>query len=146
MHDIRITDVAGSFPIDSEAVARWAGAVLDGEAQPGTALSITFLDVDAMHRLNREALRRDHATDVIAFRLEHPSGLVGDVYVCPEVARQNAAAGAVPLMEEVVRLVVHGVLHVLGHAHPEPPADRVASSMWRIQERYVRLLGDVAPA
>ena len=146
MHDIRVTDVAGVFPIDIEAVARWASTVLDGEVQACAALSITFLDVDAMRRLNREALRRDGATDVIAFRLEHPSGLAGDVYVCPEVARQNAAAGDVPLTEEVVRLVVHGVLHVLGHDHPEEPADRVASSMWRIQERYVRLLGDVAAA
>lgn len=144
MHDIRVTDAAGSLPFDVRDVVRLAGAVLDGEAQRDAALSITFLDADGMHRLNRETLGHDQPTDVIAFRLEHPSGLAGDVYVCPAVAKENAAATGVPLAEELIRLLVHGVLHVLGHEHPDDPADRVTSSMWRTQERYVRLLGDVA--
>jgi probable rRNA maturation factor len=146
MHDVRVTDAAGSFPLDADDVASWAGAVLEGETEEEATLSITFVDTDAMRRLNREALGRDRPTDVIAFRLEDPSGLVGDVYVCPAVAGENATAAGVATAEELVRLVVHGVLHVLGHDHPEEPGDRVVSSMWRLQERYVRVLADAAPA
>lgn len=140
MHDIRFADLDGSIPLDSEEVVSWAGAVLDAESSDTTAVSITFLDPDGMRRLNRESLGRDRVTDVIAFRLEHPTGLVGDVYVCPQVAREQAVGAAVPVRHELIRLVVHGVLHVLGHEHPDDPSARIASAMWERQEGYVRTL------
>jgi probable rRNA maturation factor len=64
---------------------------------------------------------------------------VGDVYVCPWVAAREAKARRVPLRQELVRLVVHGTLHVLGWDHPEDDT-RVRSPMWRRQERYVERL------
>lgn len=90
-----------------------------------------------MRRLNREYLGHDHPTDVISFALPAPGGaLAGDVYVCRAEAAKNAQRHGVPLAEELVRLVVHGTLHVLGYDHPEGE-DRVRSTMWRKQERYV---------
>jgi probable rRNA maturation factor len=68
----------------------------------------------------------------------------GDVYLCPEVARENARRHGVPVREEVARLVVHGTLHVLGHEHPEDDT-RTRSAMWRRQERLLaRLYGSAA--
>ena len=76
---------------------------------------------------------------MIAFTLPGPGGeRLGDVYLCPWVARREAAARGIPLRQELIRLLVHGTLHVLGHDHP---ADgREASPMWRRQERYVKAL------
>lgn len=140
MHDVRVTDRDGSLALDQDEVAAWGRAVLDAEAPGTAALSITLLSADEMRRLNRESLGRDRPTDVIAFRLEHPTGLAGDVYLCPSVAREHAAAEAVPIRHELLRLVVHGVLHVLGHDHPDEPAARMASRMWQLQEEFVRTL------
>ncbi len=98
-----------------------------------------------MRRLNRRMTGRRGLTDVIAFALPQPDGTVlGDVYVCPEAARRWVGRGRGPgdegrLEEELVRLVVHGTLHVLGYDHPEGPG-RTRSTMWRRQERYVRRL------
>ena len=64
----------------------------------------------------------------------------GDIYIAPDVARRNATAHGVSIREELTRLVVHGVLHVLGYDHPEDET-RYASSMWRRQERLLRALG-----
>ncbi len=89
-----------------------------------------------MRGLNRRTFGRDRATDVIAFALPHGATLVGDVYVCPAAARASARRYGIGDREEMVRLVVHGVLHVLGHDHPDGDA-RTASPMWRVQERYV---------
>ncbi len=97
-----------------------------------------------MRGLNRRALGRDRATDVIAFRLPHLDQLIGDIYICPSVARRAAREAGVSEREEILRLVVHGVLHVLGHEHPEG-ARRVASPMWRRQERYVERLHGSRP-
>jgi probable rRNA maturation factor len=65
-----------------------------------------------------------------------PDGrLVGDIYVCRAVAAKQAREMGVGVTEELVRLVIHGVLHVLGYDHPETGRER--SPMWRKQERYV---------
>ena len=104
-----------------------------------------------MRRLNRHATGRRGLTDVLAFTLPQPDGTVlGHVYICPAAARMYVSAQRDSeasgdhsrdraAREELVRLAVHGTLHVLGYDHPEGPG-RTRSAMWRRQERYVRRL------
>lgn len=108
------------------------------------ALSVTFVGRRRIRSMSRTYLGKDHETDVIAFTLDGAPGVVvGDVYCAPEVAARAAKRfGATP-REELRRLVVHGVLHVLGYGHPEGEA-RTASPMWRRQERYLRRFGRLA--
>lgn len=120
-------------------VRRWVDAVLDGEGVGAAALSITFLTTAKMRGLSYRTLRRNQATDVLAFPLTHLGVVAGDIYICPAVATRSAVQEGVPLREELLRLVVHGTLHVLGHDHPEGAA-RIDAPMWRAQERYVREL------
>lgn len=105
-------------------------------------VEITLLDGPAMRRLNRRVTGRRNLTDVLSFALPQPDGvLVGDVYICPEAARRwvrtSDDVDESRFEEELVRLAVHGTLHVLGYDHPEG-AGRTRSAMWRRQERYVR--------
>ncbi len=103
-------------------------------------ISVTFISGPAIRKLNREWLGHDCVTDVITFPLPAPDGsLVGDVYICPAFARPQAKEHGVSLREELVRLVIHGTLHVLGYTHPEG-ANRLRSAMWRRQERYLKAL------
>ncbi len=101
-------------------------------------LSISFVGRDRMRDLNQRWMGSRSSTDVLAFSLAGPGGsLAGDVYICPWMAARNARALGIPLREELTRLVIHGVLHVLGYDHPEATG-RTASPMWRRQERYLR--------
>jgi len=104
-------------------------------------VELALLDAAAMRRLNRRATGRRGLTDVLAFALPQPDGtLVGDVYICPDAAWSgNGHRGTWNVAEELVRLAVHGTLHVLGYDHPEGRG-RTRSAMWRRQERYVRRL------
>ena len=103
-------------------------------------MSLTLLGPKRIQALNREWKGHDRPTDVIAFALPEPDGaLVGDVYICPAVARASARDLGIPVRQELVRLVIHGTLHVLGYDHPEG-AGRTRSAMWRRQERYVKAL------
>jgi probable rRNA maturation factor len=100
-------------------------------------MTITFLGKAQMRRLNAKYLGHDHVTDVISFTLPQPDGsAAADIYVCRYAAARNAHAHAIPVREEVLRLVVHGTLHILGWDHPGR-ATLSRSPMWRRQERYM---------
>lgn len=132
--------VAGrSLPIPAEDVQRVVSRVMEREGRSAT-VSVTFLGRDRMRRLNHEYKNQERPTDVLAFPLSDPSGtLLGDIYLCPWVARREAVARGIPLREEIVRLLIHGTLHVLGYDHPEGEG-RTTSKMWHLQEDYVRAL------
>jgi len=117
-----------------------ATAVLAAERIRAALISIAFVSARAIAQLNRDHLGVDRPTDVIAFSLQRSgrgAPLIGDIYIAPAVARAHARRHGVTEREEAVRLVVHGVLHVVGHDHPGG-AGRVASPMWRRQEQLVR--------
>lgn len=129
------------IPISRARVAAVARAVLKAEREKDAMLSIAFVSDRAIRALNKRHLGRDRTTDVIAFgfrRSGSKSPLVGDVYIAPGVARVSAKANGILVREEIVRLIVHGVLHVLGYDHPE--TGRMQSAMWRRQERLVARL------
>lgn len=137
--DVTVAADGVRLPVARATLAALAVDVLRAERVRAAALSITFVGLDAIAALNWRHLRHRGPTDVITFALAPVPGapVTGDVYVSPDVARAHARAHGVGVREEVARLVVHGVLHTLGHEHPEDES-RLASPMWRRQERYVR--------
>jgi len=124
------------LPLPRARIVRIARGVLRAEKVGDARLSITFVNTRRIAFLNREHLGHRGATDVISFGLRNDvpnSPVSGDIYIAPEVARRNAATHGVSATEEITRLVIHGVLHVLGFDHPDGP-ERLASPMWRRQE------------
>lgn len=102
-------------------------------------ISITFVGRATMTKLNQRYLGHRGPTDVISFglgRIGKRGAVLGDIYICPEVARDNARRQNVSAGEELLRLVIHGTLHVLGHEHPDG-TNRRSSPMWRKQERIL---------
>ena len=130
------------IPIARSRVADLAAGVLEAEKVRHAMLSIAFVTRARMAALNREHLGHTGATDVISFgftRLRDTDPVIGDIYICPDVARAAAREHRISVREELARLVVHGTLHVLGHDHPETgPRDQ--SPMWKRQERLLARL------
>ena len=125
-----VGDEQSDVPVDAHRWARLAASVLADEARTGE-LTITFVDADEIAALNHEHLGVTGATDVLSFPLDadlDPGDvatavgpvLLGDVVVCPAVAAGAAPTHAGTLDDELALLVVHGILHVLGHDHAEP--------------------------
>lgn len=138
--DVDVSTNGLRAPVSRPVLADAVRATLRAEGVKHALISIALLDRAAIARMNRKHLSHAGATDVISFgfaRATAKDPVVGDVYIAPDVARANAKVRGVSVREELVRLVVHGTLHVLGHDHPES-GDRESSDMWRRQETIVR--------
>jgi len=139
-------------PVDREAVAALVGAVLDAEGVDGAEVGVAFVGDGRMRALNLEHRGLDRVTDVLAFPLEAedelatwreleaappgdvPPRLLGDVVVGARQALRQARAGDVPPAFELAVLLVHGVLHLLGHDH-EADAGAMALRQGELLER-----------
>jgi probable rRNA maturation factor len=136
-------DEQRAAPVD---VPRWvelARSVLEAEGVRGDVeLSLLFVDEPTITGLNRRFRDADGPTDVLAFPIDGPGAaaplsgqaplLLGDVVVCPAVAERQAPEHTGTYDDELALLVVHGVLHVLGHDHAE--ADEAAQMQARERE------------
>ena len=119
------TDSAAAPPIDLDRWVALAEAVLSAEAATGE-LTVTFVDTADIADLNAEHMGKAGPTDVLSFPLDDGDPvpgvpvLLGDVVICPDVALEQFADHAGTFDDEIALLVVHGILHVLGHDHAEP--------------------------
>jgi len=116
---------AAEAGVDADALRALTLALLEAEGVRGPwALGIEFVGERQMQALNAEHREVDEVTDVLAFPLDGrddlPDGLerqLGDVVVCFAQAERQAGEAGVPPLEELRTLVVHGLLHLLGHDH-----------------------------
>jgi probable rRNA maturation factor len=134
---VDVSNDGARAPISAARVKEIVQTVCRKERVRHAMISVTFVSDRKIARINREFLDHTGATDIITFELTPVNKVViGDIYIAPGVARENARVHGASVREELVRLVVHGILHVLGYTHPEDEG-RTKSSMWRKQERFV---------
>ena len=124
-------------PVDHSSLTALARACLAGEGRPNVELSVSFVDEDEMTDLHVRYLRAEGPTDVLSFEQDgRDGGMLGDVVICPAYAARTAPVVGAGIDGELRLLLVHGILHLLGHDHDEE-ADRAA--MWTRQERYAKV-------
>ena len=127
------------------AVETLAQRILEAAGEPGAELSMEFVGDGRMRGLNRHYRRRDRSTDVLAFPMREAVGpatpLLGDVVISLPTAVRQAAAGGWSVDQEVARLMVHGVLHLVGYDHER--SGQEARRMRRRELVVVRALGTI---
>jgi probable rRNA maturation factor len=155
-------DEQDAVPVEMMRWVRLAEHVLVAERAPADVqMSVVFVDPATMADLNHRYMDARGPTDVLAFPLEdeipvgrypdeggrgpgasgdppEPPLAIGDVVVCPEIARAQAEEHGVALDDELALLVVHGTLHLFGYDHAEP------DDATRMQRRERELLASFA--
>jgi probable rRNA maturation factor len=114
--------------VDGRALVATAQTLLETCAEGDSSISLTLVNDAAIRELNRAHRGKDAATDVLSFPLDpedgsddgDPERLLGDVVISIDTARRQAADYDARLQAEIYRLLIHGLLHVLGHDHEEP--------------------------
>ena len=125
-----------SEDVPTQLIERGVRATLACEGEDAAEVSVTLLDDEEIRTMNVTYLNRDRPTDVIAFSLGARGEVLGDVYLGFEQAARQAEELGESFETELLRLAIHGTLHVLGHDHPEG-SQRLQSPMFALQERLV---------
>lgn len=151
--DIAVTcpDWLADLP-EAETVAQQAAITALQVAWPGAPagveVSVALADDAAVRDLNRQYRGKDRATNVLSFASDdgEPAGgapwLLGDVILAHGVVKDEAAAQGKTLAAHLSHLVVHGVLHLLGHDHEDA---REAEQMETLETAILARLGIVDP-
>ena len=113
-------------------------AVLRNRGTQKRSISVVFVNNRFMRRINRRFLKHDESTDVIAFPLEDGIGMDGELYINLDRAKNQASGAGIPFREEVLRLLIHGTLHLLGYRDTTKP---LKQKMTRKEDYFLARLG-----
>ncbi|MEY4409174.1 MAG: rRNA maturation RNase YbeY [Actinomycetota bacterium] len=138
--------------VDTDSVLRLATFVRDElKLHPAIDLGIIFVDEEPMAELHVKWMDEPGPTDVLSFPMDElrpgsdllpsPEGVLGDIVVCPQVAIRQAEAAGHSMMNEVLLLVTHGMLHLVGFDHAEPEEEK---EMFGLQRELLEKFHGVA--
>jgi probable rRNA maturation factor len=110
--------------------------VLKGENRERENLSIAFVSPEEIQKLNKKYRKKDKPTDVLSFeRISDFKDECAEIVLCPHVIRENAQESGLTLKKELSKMLIHGILHVLGYDHEISPEEE--ERMFVKQEQYL---------
>ena len=121
---MHLQGATGSGGLQPSGIKRFARDVLKQEGVAEGAVTIVFTDDAGIRDLNARFRDMDRVTDVLAFPLRDEDGYLGDVIISLERARAQAPRFQNDPEAELARLIVHGLLHLLGYDHHRPQDGR----------------------
>jgi len=110
-----------NFALSNEdVVAAWIAESIKSEEHSVEEINYIFCDDDYLHKLNVEFLNHDTLTDIISFDYSVGKIIQGDIFISVERVKENASDFEVPFLEELHRVIIHGVLHYCGYKDKTP--------------------------
>lgn len=134
-----IYQTVSKIGISKQTVRHVVFFVLDALHIQGS-VSVSFIGDRRMRTLNRHYRGKDATTDVLSFAAQegdmpYMHDDLGDMFISPEKIRRQAKEYGVSFKEEMVRMIVHGVLHLLGYDHIQ---SEDAKKMFALQDAYIK--------
>lgn len=133
MYKIDFTNTTEQKHLQYKKIRKAVENALRGEKINEAEISIVFLNNDDIKDINNRYLKHNWETDVISFPLEE-NPLSGEIYIGLEVAREQAKEYNVSLTNELSRLAVHGVLHIIGY---DDATDIERNNMTKLENKYL---------
>jgi len=128
-------------PPSPELIRAWAKAALQGRRDEAE-LTVRIVDTNEIQQLNRDYRHQDKPTNVLSFPFETTGGvelpLLGDVVICAAVVAREAQEQGKDAQAHWAHMVVHGVLHLLGHDHMD---EQQAGEMEALEIEILQQLG-----
>jgi len=100
---------------EEQKISTWLNNTIIAEKRKVGEINYIFCDDVYLHKLNVEFLKHDTLTDIISFDYSVGNELHGDIYISVERVKENAEAFSALFIEELKRVMVHGILHYCGY-------------------------------
>jgi len=140
-----------SFRVDKKLFTGVAKKVLKGENREREKISLAFISKEEIKKLNKKFRGKNKPTDVLSFDLTtsykffnpefRTEGLpttnseLGEIVICPEVVKENSGKNRIAFEEEIIRVFMHGILHLLGYNHEK--SEKEAQKMEAKEKFYL---------
>ncbi len=128
-----------NFKIDKKSFSQVAKIVLKSENRKKGNLSVVLVNPNEIKKLNKKYRKKNKITDVLAFG-EFPNSqfpisnsLLGEIVICPEMVKKNAKKFNSDFKKELILVLIHGILHLLGYDHE---GSRKKAEKMREKEEY----------
>ncbi len=121
---------------EPEKVQKWISAVIRRRGKRVGEIGYLFCDDNYLINVNREYLNHDTYTDIITFDYVAGNIISGDIYISVERVAENAQVFGVPFEQELHRVIIHGVLHLLGQGDK---TDEEAKAMRNLEEESLKI-------
>jgi probable rRNA maturation factor len=136
------------FSINEKSFKKLTNNVLIGEGKEGVAISIAFIKKEEIRKLNKQYLKRDYPTDVLSFseaEVDYSEkkeqvgvkNILGEIVICPSQVKKNAKELGFTFKKELNRVLIHGILHLLGYNHEG--SEKEAKRMKKKEDYYFAL-------
>lgn len=115
MIDITFDTLNVEMPVfDKRKIVSWIEKVAQNHGRRVGRIAYIFTDDENILRVNREFLKHDYYTDIITFDYSRRKLVSGDLFISLDTVRSNADQINVPYHQELMRVIIHGVLHLCG--------------------------------
>ncbi len=115
MIDLVVSNTSDSYQYDTQSVKDLCTIVLKDSSYDAISLNVIFSDDSNLNRLKLEYFNEDVLTDVLAFPIQNDTKLEAEIYISYDRAISSSKEFNVSLNSELIRLIVHGILHLLGY-------------------------------
>ena len=129
--------------IDKQVFSTVAKKVLSGENRRIENISLAFVDEVEIKKLNKKFRKKNKPTDVLSFSAqggpasggESEKNYLGEIVICPTVVKENAEKDKITFKKELIKVFIHGILHLLGYDHEK--SEKGAKEMEEKQNKYL---------
>jgi len=139
---IEINNLTNGF-VNQKFLKGVAENVLKGENRKEGNLSVVLVGITRMRNLNKKYRQKDQPTDVLSFSRPDrfpfvPESEIGEIVICLQIIKKNVKKFNLHYNKELARVLIHGILHLLGYKHEKSEKD--AQEMFKKQEHYLSII------
>lgn len=109
------------FSLEKEKkVTNWIKKIAKQEGKKAGNIAYFFCTDDYLLNINRQFLKHDFYTDIITFDYSEDNKIEGEIFISVDRVKDNALKFKQPFQKELMRIIIHGVLHLCGHKDKKP--------------------------
>jgi probable rRNA maturation factor len=105
-------------------------------------INIVFCSDDYLLKINKEYLKHDYYTDIITFDYSEQTILSGEIFISVDRVKENATTYKIPFMNELIRVMIHGILHLAGY---DDKNNKAKKQMTEKEDFYMNQAFDLSP-